>query len=303
MNYLDTEKEIMAHFINSGQFYHLNSPENFGIIFRDSEEFKAGMFLFALASKSTSGIKILAFELMNNHFHATIVGSQECAITFFTTFKNLLQNMCNGADNILSWTTFEHHLHRITTVDNLRNVIAYTHRNGPLVNPNFTPFNYPWGTNALYFNEEVKQYHKDVSTQVGIRKIRLFAHSHTFDKVGGIMEHNGIASPSCFCDVGLGESFFRDSRLYFFKISRDVESYKDIAEMIGESVYYADEEMFSIACKLSAERFGNTRFTLLPPESKMELARVLHNGYNAGFKQIQRMLRLDESVIRQMFRQ
>jgi hypothetical protein len=45
------------------------------------------------------------------------------------------------------------------------------------------------------------------------------------------------------------------------------------------------------------------RPALLPISAKQELAALLHYEYNAGNKQIQRMLRLDATVVSAMFPQ
>ena len=47
--------------------------------------------------------------------------------------------------------------------------------------------------------------------------------------------------------------------------------------------------------------YGGQKPTLLPASAKQEMALLLHNEYNAGNKQIQRMLRLDASVVSAMF--
>ena len=104
-----------------------------------------------------------------------------------------------------------------------------------------------------------------------------------------------------FCDIRLGESLFRCASHYFREVSRNIESQKKIAEEIGERIFYTDDELFSIVCSVSKAKYGQTKATLLPVNAKKELALMLHNDYNAGNKQINRMLKLDMSIINALF--
>lgn len=300
-NYMaDTEKEL--HFAKEGPFFHINSPENFGTIFRNREDFENGQLIYALCNKQLFRIRTLAFELMNNHFHALLKCTEQEARVFFNTFAKHLHRYCSDAGNYLEWDNFICHITRITTLENLKNVIAYIHRNGAMVNPQYTPYNYPWGSNRFFFNNDAIELYEIAQKRMQNNRIREITHSRQFDSEKDIYTVGGVVSPLCFIDVQYAEYFFRDARQYFFKISRNVENFKSIAEMIGESVYYVDEELFSIACKISLERFGNTKISQLPPREKIELAQTLHCGYNASFKQVQRIIHLDEVTLRQIFK-
>jgi len=90
---------------------------------------------------------------------------------------------------------------------------------------------------------------------------------------------------------------FRDSSHYFNALSKNVESNKQIAKEIGESVYYTDDELFSVIVKHSNENYSIPAPSLLPSAAKIELAKLMHNEYNASAKQLQRMLKLPQSVV------
>lgn len=301
MTNFNLDKEQEAAFAKAGPIYHINSPENFGIIFRNNDDFKAGMLLMSLCSTSFQDVVIYAFELMNNHFHCVLGGDGKRVIFFYEEYRTRLKKYCTGVGNILNWDKCDCHAKHITTLENFRNVIAYVHRNGAMAYHEYTPISYPWGTNSLYFNPELKIAHRMSAERVLWETVRMVSHSHKFDDLNDISAFNGVASMANVCAIEEGENFFRDARQYFFKISRDVEKYREIAEMIGESVYYTDDEMLVIAIRLSSEKFGESRLSLLNPSVKMELARKLRYEYNSGIKQLQRILHLDESALKTMF--
>ena len=65
---------------------------------------------------------------------------------------------------------------------------------------------------------------------------------------------------------------FRDARHYFTKVSRHIESYDEIAKLIGEQIYYTDDDLFSIACALSLQKFNCRIPSQLSGKEKINLA-------------------------------
>ena len=94
---------------------------------------------------------------------------------------------------------------------------------------------------------------------------------------------------------------FRCASHYFREVSRNIESQKSIAKEIGERIFYTDDELFGIVLSLCQEKYGGQKPTMLPVPAKQEMALLLHSEYNASNKQIQRMLRLDSSVVSALF--
>ena len=190
----------------------------------------------------------------------------------------------------------------IGELQDLRNVITYNNRNGYVVNPNETPFTYPWGANAYYFNYSAKARYRESPKKLLKMERRSLIHSHDADKLSSpILTIDGYACPMDFCDIELGESMFRCAAHYFREISRNIESQKKIAREIGESVFYTDDELFGVVRSQCHEKYGGQKAALLPAVAKQELAQFLHNEYNANNKQIQRLLRLDAAIVSAMF--
>lgn len=106
---------------------------------------------------------------------------------------------------------------------------------------------------------------------------------------------DGYVSPLEFCDVSSAESLFRDAKQYFYLISRNVEMYSEIAKSIGESIFVND--LYIAAVKLAREQFSTNDLRTLDTGCKIELARRLHFDYNAGTKQIGRLLKIDNNLL------
>jgi REP element-mobilizing transposase RayT len=79
-------------FRDSGPFYHLSTkPLENELIFRDDEERKVAMNLIALTARELR-VDILAFALMNNHFHFIIKGKLVDGVAFFRRLRKRLSN-------------------------------------------------------------------------------------------------------------------------------------------------------------------------------------------------------------------
>ncbi len=152
LRYTFAEKEARCETLFRGlsPCWHLYTAENFEIIFVTDDDFRAGMILIALCAMSFPGIKILAFQLMNNHLHVTLSGQKDECCAFFHMFRHRLQMYLKGVGRTVDLSGWEEKLNAIEDLDYLRTVIAYTNRNGFLVDPDETPFTYRWGTNRFF---------------------------------------------------------------------------------------------------------------------------------------------------------
>lgn len=288
-------------FKEAGHCFHVCSQENHPVIFHNDKEFIAAMNIVAAVAFSLRQIRLLTFVLMANHMHFTLSGEREFVDEFLKILVSKLllhTSLATSKDDIknLVFKTIE-----IVSLDNLRNVISYTNRNAPVVNPNENVFTYRWGANRYFFNDEAKLRYEQCGHLASCREKRKLFCSSKHDKTEGIVVLDSYVSPLCYCDICEAESLFRNSRHYFYSISRNIESSKDIAKMIGESIYYTDEDLFHYIRRVSSQEFNSPSVTSLSKEAKVNLAKRLHFDYNASNKQICRLLKIDLGVVDALF--
>lgn len=281
--------------------YHLWTPENFEIIFRNDAEFAVGMGIIAIVAKCFPDVRILTFELMSNHLHIMASGEEKRVRMMFEQIKKYLRRMAEDAGRTINWAAFNPGVRLLDSLSDARNVLVYDNRNGFLVNDNYTPFSYPWGANVCYFNPDARKRFMESADYSTIKERRSISHSHISDDIKGLKILDGIFSPFSFCDIGMGESLFRDAVHYFYMLSKNIESNKEIAKEIGESIYYSDEELYAAICARCKQDFGTANPSQIPSNAKINIARMMRYEYNASLKQIQRMLRLDTGVLNSMF--
>lgn len=295
------ENVCQLRFMEAGTCFHVCSQENHPVLFHNDEEFKAAMNMVALVAILCPDVKIYTFEIMGNHFHFALSGQRE-QVEIFT--RTLILRLVAHPTLYLSSADIKKlsfKFHPIESLENLRNVIAYINRNGSVVNADESVYTYRWGANRFFFNTEAELRFRMCGAKPTYREKRGLFHSDFVNREDRLLILDGYASPLCFCDISKAESFFRDNRHYFFSISRNIEASKDIALSIGEHIFYSDEDLYAHIRATCARKYGCKTVTLLKKEVKVELAKELHFDFNAGNKQISRLLKIELPVIAALF--
>lgn len=298
--FYDNEGLCQDVFERLGRCWHVWTNENHEIIFRDDEDFKVGMVIMAMCAMLCPGVKILTFELMSNHIHIVIVGSEADARSLFDTFKKMLRMYFRGEGRLLPLKEFECNMRKLEDLSDCRNTIVYVNRNGYVARSDHSPFTYPWGANACFFNLPSYLLYKSSDDMMIWKERRSIAHSHLVDGLHNIVRVNGIVSPWCFCDIRVAESLFRGPAHYFFSLSKNIESNRQIASEIGESMYYTDDELYAWVTAMAFKKYSS-QVKLLSRDAKIDLAKSMHFEYNASNKQIARLLKLDINVVAGLF--
>ena len=297
-NYYVREQECEDKFHSLGNVYNANTPENHPLIFTKDDDFKAGMTILGICCLEYPDVKLYAFQLMSNHFHAVLGGSESRIQEFFGFFASRLGKYF---ETCLITDDFKLKLFPIDNLAYLRNAISYVNRNGFVVNDNVTPFSYPWGSGSYFFQPMVKRLALISDGTLGVKSVRTLMHSRYLDHYKDMPLVDGYICPLLYCDIESSEHLFRDAKHYFYLISRNVESFSEIAKSIGETVFYSDSDLFLVANKYAKTNYGTSRLSDLDSRQKIELAKKLHYDYNAGDKQLQRLLRLSQDVVDALF--
>ena len=286
-----------------GCFYHLCTPgEKQSVIFRSAEDYAYMMTLVAICAYAFPNLQIVTFEIMSNHIHIILCGDEAEILAFFALLKQRLKRYFVERKMTVNLTYFDcKQPIPILTLDALRNQIAYVNRNNYVVDPDQTPFSYPYGANRFYFTPATRHYSDGRFGDLPILEKRALLHSRNIDYPGHWTLVDGYVSPASYVRFDIGEGVFRDARHYFHKVSRDIESYKEVAELLGDSVYYTDDELIAAIYKICREDYKAEKPTLLTSDQKMQLARRLRFDYNADNKKIARLLKIDLYVLNELF--
>lgn len=303
VSYHQLEYECQLAYQNLGNGYHVHSSENFHVLLTSREDFETAMNIFGTVCITARRCRILAFQLMSNHFHMIVYGDIDEIKSLVELFIHLLHVYFKTIHKNVDMHMLEVKYHVIKDLNHLRNSIAYVNRNGYLVNKDYTPLTYPWGCNRFYFNEELKSLHGEVQRPSKQVERRTFTRSRRFDKTVGAMMVGNVVTPLCYCDLNAGESVFRDARHYFHTLTRNVEGFAEIAKEMEERVFYTDDELFACTMSMVRRDYHAESIGELSAHDKVSAAKRLHFDFNASNKQIIRMLRLSPDIVNDLFGQ
>lgn len=304
-SFRDMEQDCEFRFKKDYPFWHLYTDgHKADIIFSDNEDFKSGMNLMGVCSLRSPEVKVYTFALMNNHLHIILSGDSTKCIGLFDMFKVMLQRHFIRSGKVVNLKDFNCQLIHIESLQSLRNEIVYVNRNGFIVRPDCTPFSYPWGAGASFFNPFSKLPPSVAYDSLKVKEKREICRSNNIDLPSAkAMVYEGVILPSSFCHISEAESFYRNAHQYFHHISRKFEAYSEIAERLHESVFISDEEMYSAVCSLCVKTYNMKNPTQLGAKERIEMARHMHQKYNASNRQIRNILKLDNSIVETMFPQ
>lgn len=286
-----------------GGVWHLCTPgEKQPLIFKDPNDYAYAMTLVAMCAYDCPNVQVITFELMGNHVHFVLCGSEKAVKAFFALFKKRLRRYLieKGDRTDLVHFSCEKPI-PIQTLESVRNQICYTNRNNFVVDPGHTPFSYPYGANSCYFMPMIRERKHRLFGELTLREKRSLIHAREPNYPKDYIITDGFFSPANYCRFDIGEAVFRDARHYFNLLAKGIESYREIAAMVGDAVFYTDDDLFDVVKKICKDNYEGQRPTLLGKNEKMDLARTLHFDYNADNAKISRMLNLPQSILDQLF--
>lgn len=303
LTFIEKENICEREFKMAGEFWHLfTDGTKMEDIFLSEEEFELGETLFAVSCCKMPQIRVLTFELMTNHLHVIPNGAKEDCLILFEDYKKRLKRAFQKRGRSINWDNFQADILPIESLKALRNEIIYINRNAFVADPQATPANYPWGGGYAYFNKLIKCFATHDVKDMSIDDQRSLAHCRDICGLGKLKtaEHIGVLVTS-FCDISLGERMFQDARSYFNSLTRNAEAFSQIAERLKDTIFLTDDELYQVAVKYSESHFDTRNISILTGEQKIQLAKELHFKYRASNQQIRRVVRLELSILNEMF--
>jgi len=314
-------------------YYHICSDGNYAsVLFYDTVDYKAAMNRIATLALRME-ITILAFVLMDNHFHFVVAcDSDEMCIQFITEFKRLTGKFISDIHHEpASLRGLPVQVIPLKDEDTLRTVIAYVVKNPTKARISMF-YNYPWGTGGLYFNPglSVEQYTQQYkrqqdrhsnpggdSTPVPQKTISQSGRVQTADALGVFAVRNlcrtrvnvpgnwiiadGVILPCNYVDVNGVESLYKTTRSYMYSLSlnKDDEIEKDMEEWGG--LLMSDIELRAERNAMMRRLFAIDNIRSLSLPQRLKLARELRWKYKCSKKQLARIVHLPyETVIREL---
>lgn len=293
-NFVDAERFCQTSFQSAGCcFFVSTSGKDTPLLFSTEEDFIFVMNVIAQVSANYDSMKVIAFEVMNNHFHFVIACESEPVIEdfFLVVKKRLFRHF-----PLIRPVKLD--IRPILDLNSIRSRIVYTHRNGYVANPDHTPFSYKWGTGRYYFNEFPIEGELS-KLKVDVKRNMFRGRDPKLPPEWKVIED--YVAPTSFCAIRFGMSLFRDAHHYFSAVSKNVEAYSGIAGELDDGEYLTDQELFSQLTQLIRNSYHVPALRELTKAQRLDLARILHYDYRSSNGQIRRVLGLTQYEVDSLF--
>lgn len=289
----ERERCCEATFLDGEPYWHAyTSGKETPLLFSLEEDFVFVMNVIAQAAALFPEVRIIAFEVMNNHFHFVVSADEEAVLTFWGFVRKRLVRsfpLMKGLQITIK---------PIGDLGALRNNIVYTNRNGYVADSSHTPFSYPWGTGRYYFLDRPRG--KTLARIFVDDKRRMFR-CRTPALPSGWEVSNGYVTPWNYCAVKFGMAMFRDAHHYFVMISKKVEAYAELAAELNDNEFLTDAELFVRLSSLLRSDYGVSSIKELTKPQRFDLARKLRYDFRSSNGQIRRVLGLSQYEIDSLF--
>ncbi len=299
---MSLEKFADVEYGEEQMVWHLCTPGNWpGVLFKSREDFVYGMNMVAVAAYNSRYVKIFTFQLMSNHLHFVILGAETDVMEFYSVLKRYMLRLWNNNAGEAQVRLLVPKLFPVEDRKYLQHLIAYVNRNGYVTDSSCTPFSYKWGANALFFNGLRNCVSKVPLNSLTIRDRRSIFRKRDLDLPADWYLTDGYISPECYCQIDAAESCFNSAHHYFSIISKGVESFVEMAKELGDAIFYTDNELYRVVANMCIKEFGCPDAALLAKNQKISLAVKLRKEYNAGVKQLSRILKLENHIVESLF--
>ena len=288
----------MANFIKSStDTYHLcSSGTRSDLLFHNRSEFIDGMNIIASAINAT-GLELLAFCLMDNHFHFILCADTEEEIKTFGTKVSQLYQRRNGTS--LERTVKESIRWWYATLDSeeyVKTAIAYTLKNPTNAFYPKKSLSYPWSSGNLYFRDEMEletlfRVYQRIGEMKATKVRSLLKTQHHFPE-NWYMTDYGFIWPGSYVNWQRVETLFGGPKSFQYYISATKKEQMEGLLENQRRVCISDLEIRDAAKSLCAELYGCNRIGEVNLQGRCEIARRLKLKFGCSSKQIDRILHL-----------
>ncbi len=239
-----------------------------------------------------TGVIIVAFVLMDNHFHFELYSEtyERCAkfIKEFTRLSGMYNTSKYGEKN-----TFEGLQVQILPVigeEYLLTLLCYIIKN-PTKARIAMFYKYPWSTGSLYFNETPNIAGVRTIGSMGRVEVRNLLQTRTnLPPEWRILD--GVILPENYVPVQQIEQMIKTPRafMYFLSLNKDDAIESELGSW--HDMCLTDRELREIREELLMDLFNTGRLKDLSAPQRLTLARKIRGKYHCSVKQIARIVQL-----------
>lgn len=261
-------------------------------MFQDDEDFIAGVNRIAVCQLLT-GVKVVAFVLMDNHLHLLLFGSRRMCMRFIHTYKVLTGKWIGrkyGKSGHLRGLPVE--VIRVKDEEELMDLISYIDRNPLRAGFRYLPTEYRWGS-ARYVFKIMQRRETETVADIGLNAVRRKMHTRVKLPKSWLVDEFGMYVPDkTFLDVENIQEIYKSPARYAYFMAKKLEGKVELSMARNGKVFLSDRELRPVVAEISMKMYKTTEASGLDVNSKLQIAKELRRSYACSVKQIGRMLGL-----------
>lgn len=304
LNHPFTREELPVR--NCWHFY--SRGEDVDMMFYTTGDFEAGMNrIYTVLSKYH--IVILAFVLMDTHFHFLLYGDFDECNHFIHEYTRQTSQYISSKHNERKKLMNISINHQVVNTDTyLKIVICYIIKNAASAGMPYQFTNYPWSSGPLYFADSnfwccpywiVKQNEMTLLDEFKVKQIQKLL-GYSGYRTDSVRIVDRIVFPGEYVDYKTVERIFRTHRAFNYFISLNKESEVEANGGTISLLSIPMQEMRQNRDALRKEMFGSIEQRDLNTQQRLRLAKQLRRKYNSSPKQIARLCGLDYTEVQNM---
>ncbi len=291
-------------------YYHLfaNGDEAKNLIVSESDYY-AAFNLIGVCAANTA-VKVVSFSVEDSHPHVLLFGRKSDCHEFMSMYERSIMHHIVESRKTTDGVVLMFDMYPVTNDEYLRNVAVYTIIQPTKDGKSIMPFDYPWGSGALYFRPSwmasVWQLYPDgrmgVPYQaVSISKRHLQSILYSKREIpGNWLICNGFLLPSNYVATDLFEGIFVTHNCYRVFLGNSSRKNEMVINRMVKihGIILEDYEARRISENVCMSLFGKRTARWLTPQQRLVLARNLKRERNMTLRQIATLSRLPESELK-----
>lgn len=257
-------------------------------LFRNREDFIAGMNILAVVCSAYPQLKLLAFVLMSNHVHFVLYGNEEDAKKFINTYKSLVSRYLRNRYGQIKYLR-----HVATTVsevclenEGLKRLIAYVLNNPVKAGINCIASGYEWSSARCYFNQiDMVQPPRSIGDLSYRERIDIL-HSKQAIPTTWWINSCGYVDPISYIDYQHVQNIFGRSASMQYFMSATLSAKRGSSD----SIVFSDNVIQTALKEILEKKYGVYSLELLDRTLLKNLVRDLKVRFSAPAKQISRIV-------------
>lgn len=282
-------------------YYHLCTDGKTNILCHDDAEYANLVNVIAVLPLRFP-IKIHSYEVMRTHIHLLLSGNGAACVGAFDYIKCRASRRLRKDGHPPLPRNYDFRLIQVENEDQMRRNFVYVARNA-FEAQDVMPGGYLWGSSMLFYSQVPHLFGSIRAGDLSLRKLREMLETYTpVPKDYLIHMPSGMVLPQSFVETKVFYRVFPTARQYHTALVKDFEGYVMVADQLGETVSFSQEDVNMIIEQALAINYQGVKPNHLTTDERFRLASDLQKKYRLDVDRLAAGLLLPASMLAQALR-